>query len=191
MIFGSEGWINGAAARLWIGMQNTNGGRIFSRLKAVADTEMVNLSDIDTNHQYQCAIRTYATNNTAGKYWFAIYDRNTGDTVYSQYYNNTDYAMNMTNFNTIGINVATRQNASGNFYAQQGNADFKLYRFFNTSDTTSDPLVHNWFPCQRKSDNVCGIYDTITKVFRPCQGTAAITCAGPVVDEYWDLTTPA
>lgn len=50
-------------------------------------------------------------------------------------------------------------------------------------------LLHNYIPCQRKSDNVCGLYDTVDNLFLAMQGTSITTqAAGPTVDEYWDLT---
>lgn len=43
-------------------------------------------------------------------------------------------------------------------------------------------------PCQRKSDGVCGLYDTQNNVFRPMIGTNITdAAAGPLVDEYWNL----
>lgn len=49
--------------------------------------------------------------------------------------------------------------------------------------------IFNGIPCQRKSDGVCGMYDIVTSTFYPMQGTAITnTAAGPIVDEYWDLT---
>lgn len=50
-------------------------------------------------------------------------------------------------------------------------------------------LTANLIPCQRKSDNVCGLYDTISNTFKPMQGTVITNeAAGPIVDEYWDFT---
>ena len=44
-------------------------------------------------------------------------------------------------------------------------------------------------PCQRKSDNVCGLYDTTRQKFYPMAGTVITDGArGNVVDENWDLT---
>lgn len=49
-------------------------------------------------------------------------------------------------------------------------------------------IVYNGIPCQRKSDGVCGMYDTITGTFRAMEGTAITdAAAGPLVDEYWNL----
>lgn len=52
-------------------------------------------------------------------------------------------------------------------------------------------LTSNFIPCQRKSDNVCGFYDTVRNAFYLMQGTTITDgAAGPILDEYWDLTAP-
>ena len=49
-------------------------------------------------------------------------------------------------------------------------------------------VIFNGVPVQRKSDGVCGLYDTVSGIFRPMQGTTITdAAAGPVIDEYWDL----
>lgn len=65
----------------------------------------------------------------------------------------------------------------------------KFYKLevYNTQSGTS--YYHRVFPCQRKSDGVIGVYDTIAGRFYTNSGTGTFT-AGPVVDEYWDLTAP-
>lgn len=45
----------------------------------------------------------------------------------------------------------------------------------------------NFIPVQRKSDNKCGFYNTLNNTFYAEIGSGALI-AGPVVDEYWDLT---
>lgn len=39
------------------------------------------------------------------------------------------------------------------------------------------------YPCQRKSDGVLGVYDTVGQKFYVNSGAGTFT-AGPVVDEY-------
>ena len=59
----------------------------------------------------------------------------------------------------------------------------KLYKFQKYVDSTNT-LQNDQVPCQRKSDGVCGLYDTINNIFYPMQGTNITTAAaGPVVDE--------
>lgn len=65
----------------------------------------------------------------------------------------------------------------------------KIYLLIQRNDSSSGTLEFNGIPCQRKSDGVCGLYDTINGVFKPMQGTTTTSsAAGPVIDEYWDLT---
>ena len=50
-------------------------------------------------------------------------------------------------------------------------------------------IIFNGIPVQRKSDGVCGLYDTVSGIFRPMQGTTITdAAAGPTIDEYWDFT---
>ena len=49
-------------------------------------------------------------------------------------------------------------------------------------------LTANLIPCQRKSDNICGFYDTVRSAFYSMSGTTITdAAAGPIVDEYWNL----
>lgn len=48
----------------------------------------------------------------------------------------------------------------------------------------------HFFPCQRKSDGKLGLYNVYNNTFYPELGSGALV-AGPVLDEYWDLTAPA
>ena len=69
-----------------------------------------------------------------------------------------------------------------------GSAHYEQYmkgRFYGlTTQNNSSVTTHNFVPCQRKSDGVCGLYDTIDKVFKPMAGTTITgTAAGPTVNE--------
>ena len=65
-----------------------------------------------------------------------------------------------------------------------------LYRIKNTNG--SGPIENDMYPAQRKSDGVCGLYDVKTSTFHPMIGTTITdSAAGPVEDEYWDLTAPS
>lgn len=64
----------------------------------------------------------------------------------------------------------------------------KVYRYYHTNYSTGQ-ILGNCYPCQRKSDGVCGLYDVVNHEFLPMQGTnITSSAAGPLVDEYWDLT---
>lgn len=60
----------------------------------------------------------------------------------------------------------------------------KVYQLYIRNGGDNDPIVNNFYPAQRKSDNVCGLYDTVNNVFKPMEGTNITTsAAGPVVNE--------
>ena len=86
----------------------------------------------------------------------------------------------------MGINIANRRNSAGFYSAQAGNADFSLYGFYIKVNDSDPNRVFDAYPVQRKSDGVCGIYDVINSAFYPCSGSASITCAGPVITEYFE-----
>ena len=56
----------------------------------------------------------------------------------------------------------------------------------------SSKLLVRAYPCQRKSDGVCGLYDVVNQKFYPMQGINITDAAvGQLADEYWDLTVPS
>lgn len=59
----------------------------------------------------------------------------------------------------------------------------RLYWFQCYSGTST--VIRNFIPCQRKSDNTIGMYDSINNVFYPNAGTGEFI-AGPVTDENFD-----
>lgn len=81
-----------------------------------------------------------------------------------------------------------RYNASGSIISN-GYSQGNVYQFKQHTGDASTTVIKNMFPCQRKSDGVCGLYDVLNSVFYPMQGTTTTSAAaGPVTDEYWDLT---
>ena len=67
-----------------------------------------------------------------------------------------------------------------------------VYALIERRTNYQGEITHNYVPCQRKSDGVCGLYDTVGNSFLAMQGTSVTTqAAGPTVDEYWDLTAPS
>jgi hypothetical protein len=78
------------------------------------------------------------------------------------------------------------KDANGNI-SYGGYWNGKLYKFEKYVASTNT-LQNNQFPCQRKSDGVCGMYDVISHVFFPMTGTTiTYSAAGPTIDEYWNL----
>lgn len=69
--------------------------------------------------------------------------------------------------------------------------EVRLYalRFYDSNSNPTSVLI----PCQRKSDNKVGVYDTVRNVFIANANTregASDFYAGPIEDELWDMTDP-
>lgn len=89
--------------------------------------------------------------------------------------------LNTETYLKLGCQVSSNGNAS-NFWLG------KIYSFQRRYDNAAGSLTHNYIPCQRKFDNICGIYDTKNNKFIPMTGTTITgDAAGPVVDEDWNL----
>ncbi len=196
ILYGAGHTISGTAFRFFFQSGVDNNGTISYRLK---DLTAGNMSMTTyQNNVIQLKVRNYFTNNTYGRYWWAsknlgndsLSDGDNYSNIIGQYYNNTTYACNFNNFNTTIAIGAYHYNGS---WTSTGNrATMDVYRHFVRADSDGSAITHNQFPCQRKSDGVCGLYDTITSTFIPMQGTNITNAAaGPVADEYWDLTAPA
>lgn len=106
---------------------------------------------------------------------------------------NVGYKIDNNNWVNPG-NVSFVNGGTGNIYIGCHNSDQGPTTYFQ-QDVKSIQLientttVRNMIPCQRKSDSVCGMYDTINNVFYPLTGTTITSgAAGPTVDEYWNLT---
>lgn len=82
-----------------------------------------------------------------------------------------------------------RYNSGGSIVSNgYSTGEIQWFKQWDGSQATGT-LIKNMYPCQRKSDNVCGLYDVLNRRFYPMQGTNITTAAaGPLVDEYWDLT---
>lgn len=87
---------------------------------------------------------------------------------------------------------ATFSGNTGEIYIGAGNqnnapvsfVEGKTYSFV-MRQPSYNTIVFNGIPCQRKSDGVCGMYDTISGTFKPMVGTTITdAAAGPVVNEY-------
>lgn len=190
-IWGAAAHINNTFFRLF--WQGNTDGRLNPRLKNT-NTDYVSGTE---NKIIQLRLRNYATNNSTGTYWWACQDLNgdglsDGDgttEMKSKYYNSSTYACNFNNFNTT---IAIGQyHTDDSWTAAEAQAIMDVYRYFIRDNTGTSTIVNDQYPCQRKSDGKCGLYDIITGTFYPMQGTNITdSAAGPVVDEYWDLTAP-
>ena len=190
IFWGNAGYKSSTTQRLFFQSDSTN---INYRIKNLADTQMTAISALDSSHRYELLCRTYYTNNTNGRWWIDLEDLTAGTSVYNKYYNSSTYSMDLTYNPYIQINRHLYQSAAStdptaNLVSLcEGNIKFKLFRYFIRADNDASPIVHDMYPAQRKSDNVCGIYDICTGIFYPCIGANATTAAGPTVEEYWNV----
>lgn len=173
-----------------------NSSEIYQRCKTDAQATVKSLSALDANTLYEVRFRAYSDNNTVGQWWYALQNMNTNTELYGRFYNNTSYAMNLAYFPYININRNVFKNAANvtptanNETQAAGAGKFKVYRYRINITGSYGTDANDMYPAQRKSDGVCGLYDVINEVFYPCQGSNTTTCAGPTVDEFWDLTIP-
>lgn len=119
-------------------------------------------------------------------YWYLINQTNSGVTIgtAAPLVENTVGDLNTTLALRLGCQrTGPTNDRNENYWV--GN----VYNYQRRQNNSSGTLLTNYIPCQRKSDNVCGVYDTISQTFIPMQGTNITTsAAGSIVDEYWDLT---
>ena len=123
---------------------------------------------------------------------------NTGKVMYvgvKSFDDQTTYTASTTITTTSAIQTSVKICIGSNFGAggqTDTNAMYKgrLYLFRCKNTNGSGAIENEMIPAQRKSDGVCGLYDTETSTFHPMQGSNVTTAAaGPTIDEYWDLTS--
>lgn len=83
-----------------------------------------------------------------------------------------------------------RYNASGSIISN-GYSIGNVYKFTKQQSDGASAYLWKCYPAQRKSDGVCGLYNVSNGYFIEMEGTNITdSAAGPIVDEYWDLTDP-
>lgn len=149
----------------------TNSEYIFAKSSSI-------YSNLVDNGKYKLNVDTGSrTSNTPVS--TSVYDYQNGTTKNTSRKLSNTYAL--LSFSYIGC-MDTSSNKSNYFKS-------KLFEFNYTNK--GNVIIKNvtLVPCQRKSDNVCGLYDTTRQKFYPMEGTVITDGArGNVVDEYWDLT---
>ena len=146
------------------------------RINNVIYTTFIVLSQTDTRGIY------YSKNNTAA----ALAGRQ------PNFLPNTVYDVTVNAGTTINVNGVDYVNqgtyggasVSGYYYIgnQQNNEDPDLFqgKLYNFSITQSGDIIIELIPCYRKSDNVAGMYDKVSKTFFTNAGTGSFA-VGPEV----------
>lgn len=179
-IIGCGGDNNSSGIFRWLLFTNSTGDGFVCRCGRNSSSN-VNLGNFNTNNIYESRMRTISTSNV----WFGVYDLATGSAVGTQTYS-SGISFNPANMPNIQIMRYDYSTGQGNY----NTAD--VYAYYVRSGDGSTAKINDRYPCQRKSDGVCGLYDILTNTFYPMQGTTITdAAAGPIVDEYWDLTAPA
>ena len=137
-----------------------------------------NIAQVSTDTYYELRFRIFSTNSVycalANQSGTVLGYQNIITGSFTRYNMNTFAIMGYNNGGTVGNSTAG-----------------KVYRYYVRSGDGSSEIVSNCYPCQRKSDNVCGLYDVIQSKFYPMQGTTITSgAAGPVIDEYWNMQYP-
>lgn len=79
-------------------------------------------------------------------------------------------------------------NSSLSTHRAQDNAIGRIYAVTKQVGAANTAYQNQWYPAQRKSDNVCGLYDQVNDVFYPLSGSGTAittTAAGPTVQENY------
>lgn len=197
-ILGCAHTMSGSLYRLF--WQTTTGGDGQYRVKT--DTTTAWSTNTYGDNLLELRMRIYETNNTTGEFWFAVQeaddvpmtgepvspqDSRYGSQIYGHKISGSSYAVNFNNWGSP-ICIGGYMN-NGSVTSPEARPVMDLYRYYIRSDTDASNIVHCMFPAQRKSDGVCGLYNTKNGYFFPMEGTNITTAAaGPVIDEYWDLT---
>lgn len=133
-----------------------------------------------TGYSYQKVLQ-YATLSSDRKtLWCSVRDPETYNTLLSD---------TITTTTAIGtsVNIALGTNLTSSGYDTNNIFKGNMYRFEIKETNFSGNIINQWIPVQRKSDSAIGFYDTKTSTFHKLQGTTT-SAAGPIVDEYWDMT---
>ena len=82
--------------------------------------------------------------------------------------------------------LSSKLNASDTEHAVNF-TECKIY-FWSRTSYDGTTVKYDAYPVQRKSDGAFGFYFPSNNLFAILEGTQTSATAGPVVDEYWDLT---
>ena len=135
-----------------------------------------NIYAYSANTQYLLKMRLYSDNRA----WFAVFST-PDETQLGTHYYSTTTSWTSSNMVTFKLGCYTYGTTTNTFL--QG----KIYRHYMKTGDDSGEITYDRYPCQRKSDGVCGMYDVKTNTFLPMTGTTITSgAAGPIVDENPD-----
>ena len=168
---------------------NKTENKLYYRYGRNSSSNNVVTTSIDYSHILRGFHRIYTNSYT---HWMSYFDDVTGVETNGTYYNtnNATYQVTLANMPKICLMGYAYDNDSSHY-----NTDYctgNVYNFERRAGGGDGTKEIDAYPCQRKSDGKCGLYDVVNGVFYPMSGTNTTTsAAGPIEDEYWDLTTPS
>ena len=175
-IFGANGDSTSTGA-MRITNRTSSTGYMQTRFGRNSSTN-TDIAKVSANAIYQMRLRIY-DNNTL----FSALNNASGTAIGTKNFSAVSFTKaNMNKFAIMGYGTGTT--------ATNTSAGKVYWYLKRQTDGTSTILVRA-YPCQRKSDGVCGLYDVLNGTFYPMEGTTITDgAAGPIADEYWDLTAP-
>ena len=175
-IFGTNGDTT-SAGTMRITNRTSSGGYMQTRYGRNSSSN-TNIAQVSTNTIYQMRLRIFA-NNTL----YSALANSSGTVIGSNNFTAVSFTRaNMNKFAIMGYGAGTTAtNTSAG----------KVYWYLKRASDGASTILIQAYPCQRKSDGVCGLYDVLNNTFYPMEGTTITdAAAGPILDEYWDLTAP-
>lgn len=165
---------NGTGSQAFVGDNYNRFDIHYNGVYLYCDNKPLYINLVD-NGKYKVTLTT-GSSNTSTPISGSVYDYQSG----------TTHSFSTTLSNTASLGFT-------NYIGCRYNLDYylngKLCEFNYTTTASVDIKTRTLVPCQRKSDSVCGLYDTTNEEFFPMSGTVITDGArGNVVDEYWDLT---
>lgn len=158
---------------------------IFGSLKS--STNQYAISMIDTKHWRIRYNDGSAYVNTSNNTYFEnkiyrIYMTNSSVTFSAS--GETDVVATYTSSNgSSGSTLALFAQTDGNSFASYANQ----HRMYDLKIYENSILVHHYYPCIRKSDDVVGIYDSITSTF--LQPSGGVLAYGSIATTQYTITT--
>ena len=173
--------INNNLARLYLPQVNSTGIHI-----NIGNTWSNYASETPINTKLKFSASISKTSGGNPRIYFYLYNQNTGVNILSADALQAGASGDLNTNKLLSIGAGRYITSSNDSYVSYWKG--KCYNFQQRSGGASGTLLTNYIPCQRKSDGVCGVYDTINNEFLPMVGTTITdAAAGPVIDEYWNL----
>ena len=172
--------ISGRGRMRWISYFNPSNSHFYYRVGRDGVTDTQCSLAFNSAHKYEARHKVYDV-STGYRHWESFMDLDTGQDVGYYFNTNTNvYTYTPANMPNIALMAYAYDNQ---LYYNNNFMKGYLYRYYRREGSDTAPIDVDMYPAQRKSDNVVGMYETLTNTFIPMGGTQDSSSAGPVVDE--------